>query len=1417
MAFPPPHVFVLALLLGMVALRASEPIPIHPHWGTEPVEAGGGARGTICLNGVWAFHPGGREEAGAGWGEMRVPGAWSVQRTTMPGCVRLGAGVAWNGLTTDPRSAAWQQVKRGVYARRLAIPADWAGRRIVLDLRRVGTDARVFVDGKAAGAVASPAGAVDLTEAVTAGADHLLEVDVAVITSQEEVMVFMGPAAGQNFKRKQEVDCRGLIGDVLLTSSPRGPHCRDLAVRTSVRQGRIDLDLELADVVDGPVRAVARMRAPGGTVERTFEAVVPVAGGRATMGWSWSEARRWDVGRPELYRLDLELSGAGWSDRLGQEFGFRELWIDGRRLMLNGSEFHPRTFAFSNDDDKRWGMREAIDAAIDGLRTVGFDCHELWPWDRSEPGAPSWHDLWYERAMRKGWGVIAPVPGISGILGAKWSDPAARAAWERSVQEEVRRHRNNPAILMWIHTPNVYCIWNDMDPRLIGRRLLLEAESSRQGRDLDPGREACEVIRRCDPTRPVTTHSGGAVGDVQTINLYPCLTQPQEQAEWITDWVRHGDLPFWPVEWGPYCFDYRRGRYMGWGDVAMTPAHPTEHLAAWQGNAAYAGETRQVRLTNPQGFDAKTGRYRQIWDNWMRGHGSSSQHAADQMTEVFRSWRTLGASFPPLPWESECRWEHRINQRGEDITKATVAMPAFDPGRRGTWFPALPLSTMSCQRPEGSHDSPSSQAIVRWNGATMAWICARPVADDPGAITAKDHLLAGGSTLEKAVALVNDSRRDLEAEVAWRVEVDGKPVAEGRDRVALATGTVRILPVGAALPVIDRPAAGVVACRVSWAGGRTEEDAFPFTVLPSEPALAVQAEIADPIGASARLLVALGVRATPGAAVRVVGRNALAKGGVSLAGYEDWVRGGGRLLIMAQDPAWLRATVGWRVGRQVLRRVFPVDPGHPLFAGLGPDGLRDWSGAGSLVEARPRVDSDAYGWRWGNRGSVCSAPIEKPHRSGWRPLLECDYDLASTPLMELDVGRGRVTWCQLDLEERGAADPAVRRLAANLLRHVAAAQLPGHAGSARFLGDEAERGFLVQLGLELGERGPVVVGRGADPRVVAALVEAGEPVVALAPSALRLVGRSEAKWPGFAGEIPAWTQLAGLSRSDLRRVCDGVQALVAAGDGVELAGGGLFARHAGSPSALACLVDPRAIPADELPYLRQSRWRATRALCQVLANAGAGFAADRRLWSGTATADESVVVPLAGGWKARMTLRLPAARDVGEKHRDQGPSTAAQMAVAAEVDDASWETLTLPGTWGSWGGAWAASDGEGVFRRRFQVSPGLLRRSQIFAELGPIDDVDTVWINGVEIGHTGADVVSHWQVLRRYPIPPGVLKIGDNVIAIRAADLFADGRVGDDPRQFRIIAAEARRDDWYHPDFDSSRATGDDPHRYTRW
>src|SRR5205823_9723639 len=110
-------------------------------------------------------------------------------------------------------------------------------------------------------------------------------------------------------------------------------------------------------------------------------------------------------------------------------------------------------------------------------------------------------------------------------------------------------------------------------------------------------------------------------------------------------------------------------------------------------------------------------------------------------------------------------------------------------------------------------------------------------------------------------------------------------------------------------------------------------------------------------------------------------------------------------------------------------------------------------------------DQPYAGWHWGNRGGVTSAAIEKPHRSGWRPLLECEFDLAYTPLMELDYGKGRLIMCTLDLEDHVAQDPAARRLAGRIIDYTLQCPLSPRVGKVVYVGGPAGAAWLERTGV----------------------------------------------------------------------------------------------------------------------------------------------------------------------------------------------------------------------------------------------------------------------------------------------------------------------------------------------------------------
>jgi uncharacterized protein len=94
--------------------------------------------------------------------------------------------------------------------------------------------------------------------------------------------------------------------------------------------------------------------------------------------------------------------------------------------------------------------------------------------------------------------------------------------------------------------------------------------------------------------------------------------------------------------------------------------------------------------------------------------------------------------------------------------------------------------------------------------------------------------------------------------------------------------------------------------------------------------------------------------------------------------------------------------------------------------------------------------------------------------------------------------------------------------------------------------------------------------------------------------------------------------------------------------------------------------------------------------------------------------------------------------------------------------DTGWKTMTLPQSIER-----AGLDIDGVvwFRKVVDV-PASDRGKKASLSLGPVDDSDETWINGIKVGTTK----NQYAAPRNYDIPVSVLKPGKNLIAIRMED-----------------------------------------------
>lgn len=118
--------------------------------------------------------------------------------------------------------------------------------------------------------------------------------------------------------------------------------------------------------------------------------------------------------------------------------------------------------------------------------------------------------------------------------------------------------------------------------------------------------------------------------------------------------------------------------------------------------------------------------------------------------------------------------------------------------------------------------------------------------------------------------------------------------------------------------------------------------------------------------------------------------------------------------------------------------------------------------------------------------------------------------------------------------------------------------------------------------------------------------------------------------------------------------------------------------------------------------------------------------------------------------------------------RENDPGSAQGLGWAEPaLEAADWKPMNLPAGWEQAG----LPDFDGVvwFRTQFDL-PASAAGQDGTLSLGAIDDIDTTWVNGVQVGS-----MSVWNQPRVYKVPGRALRAGRNVVAIRVLDTGGGG------------------------------------------
>jgi hypothetical protein len=233
--------------------------------------------------------------------------------------------------------AAW-------YQRQIAVPADWAGRRIVLTLERPHWQTTVWVDDRKAGVQdgLGMAHEYDLTTLCKPGQTQRLTIRV-----DNRLVVPVGMDA-HSVSDQTQSNWNGIAGRIELTTTPK-VWFDDVQVFPDVKNKQIKVVAKIGNSTNQPGSGQVSVRVAAASTSlpmadaQNVEAKWTEQAGEVTfvhpMG---SDFALWDEYSPDLYRLDLKLTGEGLQAERSVTFGMRELGIRDKQFSINGRKIFLR-------------------------------------------------------------------------------------------------------------------------------------------------------------------------------------------------------------------------------------------------------------------------------------------------------------------------------------------------------------------------------------------------------------------------------------------------------------------------------------------------------------------------------------------------------------------------------------------------------------------------------------------------------------------------------------------------------------------------------------------------------------------------------------------------------------------------------------------------------------------------------------------------------------------------------------------------------------------------------------------------------------------------------------------------------------------------------------------------------------------
>jgi beta-galactosidase/beta-glucuronidase len=501
----------------------------------------------LSLNGTWQFEI----DAGDSGLERGLVSRPLTSQITVPFAVESElSGIG----EPDFMEAVW-------YRRRLQVPAEWSGRRVLLHIGACDYDTTVWVNDVEVGRhrggftsftfdITSALGAVSDGPTGDTGVgdagprDGTAAGDTVVVRARDSRH---GPKARGKQSRDYEGHgalygrTTGIWQSVWLEAVP-SVHLGRARITPDLGAGRFHLEVPVSANRGGhQVRAVLS-DGDGEVVTATVAADLDLTA-RLVLDVPETRRRRWAPGDPHLYGLQLSLLDAEGTvvDEVESYAGLRSVAIDGLRVLINGAPVFQRLVldqGFYPDGIMTAPSDQALVADIEMSMAAGFN------------GARLHQKVFEERflyhADRLGYLVWGEFGDWGCNQGTELDNQQPDASYVSQWLEAIERDYSHPAIVGW-------CPLNETAQRLTGRITTLD----------DVTRAMYLATKALDTSRPVLDTSGYS-HRVTEADIYDSHNYEQDPETFAAEMAGSNGRPYTNVESGsghPISVAYRGQPY----------------------------------------------------------------------------------------------------------------------------------------------------------------------------------------------------------------------------------------------------------------------------------------------------------------------------------------------------------------------------------------------------------------------------------------------------------------------------------------------------------------------------------------------------------------------------------------------------------------------------------------------------------------------------------------------------------------------------------------------------------------------------------------------------------------------------------------------------------------------------------------